>query len=203
MDSLQVAVSAYFAGETPTYDAIVHELGHAHGRGHTNCSDSGEITGIDEEYPYEHGATGSWGWDFREKAKLIEPVDHKDMMGYCSPTWISNYTYTAIAERAQEVNGQPLVRGTQVVVGWESLLLYGDGTARWGGSSEATMPVGNAEPAEILDAAGQVIDRLQIVRVPTSHTKDSFVYIPRPGPTWAAVKLADVTIELSKVEPAR
>lgn len=97
----QIAVGASF-GDGQLSTTVIHEIGHAHGRGHAPCVTGGMIADTDPSYPEPMGATGSWGWDSRANA-LRWPND-KDVMGYCSPRWMSVYTYTAIAERSLMVN---------------------------------------------------------------------------------------------------
>ncbi|MEY4513423.1 MAG: hypothetical protein RLZZ450_5545 [Pseudomonadota bacterium] len=97
----QIAVGASF-GDGQVSTTIVHELGHAHGRGHAPCVANGSISDTDPSYPDPMGATGTWGWDSRTNE--IRYPDDSDVMGYCNPRWISAYTYAAIAERSVRVN---------------------------------------------------------------------------------------------------
>lgn len=78
----------------------IHEIGHAHGRTHAPC---GGAKGTDPDYPYDAAGSGVWGYDLVKKA-LVSPDTGKDMMGYCDPYWISDYTYAGIYERMREVN---------------------------------------------------------------------------------------------------
>jgi hypothetical protein len=66
---------------------FAHELGHVYGRSHTPCGVAG-----DPAYPYSAGRIGSWGYDVASKT-LYDPNAYTDFMGYCSPTWVSDYTY--------------------------------------------------------------------------------------------------------------
>ncbi len=84
---------------------FVHETGHAHGRLHAPCAPGGQIQGIDPAFPYGNGGIGAWGYDLVDH-QLIDPGSSvRDMMGYCDPTWISDYTYTALFNRIAVVNG--------------------------------------------------------------------------------------------------
>jgi hypothetical protein len=78
----------------------IHEIGHAHGRTHAPC---GGAKGTDPDYPYDAAGSGVWGYDLVHQA-LISPDVGKDMMGYCDPYWISDYTYAGLYERMREVN---------------------------------------------------------------------------------------------------
>lgn len=72
-----------------------HELGHNFGRNHAPC---GGAAGADPSYPYPNANLGSWGWNGQS---LINPAQSVDLMSYCGPTWISDYTYLG-AQRALE-----------------------------------------------------------------------------------------------------
>lgn len=208
----QYAVAAFFA-DSRGYETIVHELGHAHGRGHSPCDTGIVPKGIDPNYPRRDGSIGEWGWDNRTGA--LVPPSNKDVMGYCNPTWMSAYTYSLLATRSRDVNlkagAQALVaEGTQALVksgaaatthSWRSVLLRSDGKARWGREVETQPPSGPLEPASVLDASGKVVAEVQVARTPLTHTAGAFLAIPEPGPSWHAIELHDRRIELSTILP--
>jgi hypothetical protein len=68
-----------------------HELAHNWGRNHAPC---GGPAAIDPNYPHSDGSTGSWGVDV--STQTLEPASLSDIMGYCDPKWISNYTYQGV-----------------------------------------------------------------------------------------------------------
>jgi hypothetical protein len=68
-----------------------HELGHNWARNHAPC---GGPTGVDPNYPHDDGSTGGYGYDFA--GGTVEPPSTSDIMGYCDPKWISDYTYSAV-----------------------------------------------------------------------------------------------------------
>jgi hypothetical protein len=78
---------------------MAHEIGHAHGRPHAPC---GGAAGIDRKFPYTDGSIGVYGWDDVEKS-LIDPT-FSDIMGYCHPKFISDYTYKALYTRIAYVS---------------------------------------------------------------------------------------------------
>lgn len=96
--SLRVGAGIGFTG-VKAADTFVHELGHLHGRRHAPCK-AGEL---DTEYPYPRGEIGVWGWDVLTSHML--PPTTSDFMSYCDPSWVSDYTYRALAERMIAVNG--------------------------------------------------------------------------------------------------
>ena len=67
-----------------------HEWGHNFGRRHAPCGGAGNPDG---SYPYAGGSIGVYGYN---GSSLLSPSTYKDLMGYCSPDWISDYTYEAI-----------------------------------------------------------------------------------------------------------
>ena len=73
---------------------LAHELGHEFGRYHAPC----DTSGADGAYPYAGGDIGSWGWDARD-GSFLAPGATTDFMGYCAPTWISDYTWSALFAR--------------------------------------------------------------------------------------------------------
>jgi hypothetical protein len=191
-----------------TYSTVVHELGHAHGRGHAPCApNGGKIDGVDGKYPYTGGDIGSWGWDARSKA-LVAPT-LKDMMGYCDPTWISDYTYNALAIRSQAINksgvaaqkSRAALTLSEPSEPWHSLILYADGRARWAGLITHEAPNGEREPLRVLNAQGQLIAELEAARVRLDHTSESFLYIPEPQADWATLEVGGFQIPLTSVLP--
>ncbi len=73
---------------------LAHELGHNFGRLHAPCGGPG---GVDENYPYENASIGVFGFDLDTEA-LHDPALDKDLMSYCNPVWVSDYTYREIME---------------------------------------------------------------------------------------------------------
>jgi hypothetical protein len=198
--SSQVGLGASFA-DAQSYETIVHELGHAHGRGHAPCVEGGNIDGVDQSFPDKTGSIMDWGWDSRI-SKLLAPTTYKDVMGYCSPNWISPYTYGGLATRSLAVNKLALVHAPLSLVTWHNVLLYGDGTARWGGGVENSTPGGEFESATVLDASGQTIATVEVVRLELSHSDDRVLYVPAAADNWAKIVLGDRVLELSQILPA-
>jgi hypothetical protein len=81
-----------------------HELGHNWGRSHAPC---GGPSLLDPNYPEPDGRTGGYGYDI--SSGQIEPPTSSDIMGYCDPKWISNYTYSAVMDY---LTTSPMVAGS-------------------------------------------------------------------------------------------
>ncbi|MES2524566.1 MAG: hypothetical protein V4617_17840 [Gemmatimonadota bacterium] len=70
---------------------MAHELGHTWGREHAPC---GGVAGADASYPHAGGTIGAYG--FNLTTGQVVSSDWKDLMGYCGPQWVSDYTYRGI-----------------------------------------------------------------------------------------------------------
>jgi len=82
---------------------LAQELAHAMGRAHAPC---GNPQAIDPEYPYSSGSIGVWGYDIVGKEWISPGGRYKDFMSYCSPVWVSDYTYQGIYDRMELVQRQ-------------------------------------------------------------------------------------------------
>ena len=91
-------------------DTMAHELGHALGRNHAPC----RTPTFDPAFPYSDGKIGVRGYDTVRRT-LHEPDSTFDLMGYCDPRWVSDYTFRGLFERIGYVN---------------SLASFGDAPAR-------------------------------------------------------------------------
>ena len=69
-----------------------------------------------------------WGYDLTG-GKLLSPDKYYDIMGYCDPTWVSDYTYRKLFQRIQQVNSDAYVIGAGPEQPWRMLLLDGHGGA--------------------------------------------------------------------------
>lgn len=75
---------------------LAQELAHAMGRAHAPCGNPGAL---DYDFPYGAGGIGVWGWDVLSK-ELVSPSSRvHDFMSYCSPVWVSDYTYKGVFDR--------------------------------------------------------------------------------------------------------
>ncbi|MGH2592724.1 MAG: hypothetical protein ACRDGG_04360, partial [Anaerolineae bacterium] len=77
-----------------------HEVGHNHGRSHTHgCGASGS----DPAFPYVSGGRGyigdranpNYGFDAKPPYEIYPYATYFDIMNYCDPQWVSDYTYEA------------------------------------------------------------------------------------------------------------
>jgi len=103
-------------------EVYAHELGHNFGRSHAPC---GGPANPDPLYPYTNGDIGMYGYDLAT-SQLKAPGSFKDIMGYCSPNWISDYTYAAmLAWRQSDAVHLPPPGDENGTTVQESLLVWG------------------------------------------------------------------------------
>ncbi len=70
---------------------LAHELGHNFGRQHAPC---GGVGVADPGFPHAGGQIGVFGFNLRTNTVVASST--ADLMGYCSPSWISDYNYLAM-----------------------------------------------------------------------------------------------------------
>ena len=94
--TLSLVNAGWFGRESQSRELVMHELGHTLGRFHAPCGGAG---GPDPDFPNAGGRVGDGGhdtWSFETGATptalAVEP-SLGDIMGYCSPTWISSHNY--------------------------------------------------------------------------------------------------------------
>ncbi|MFH1843302.1 MAG: zinc-dependent metalloprotease family protein [bacterium] len=75
-------------------ETMAHEVGHNFGRSHAPC---GTPSSVDPNYPHEDASIGAYGMDV-ESFAVKAPDVFKDIMSYCSPLWVSDYTFEGILD---------------------------------------------------------------------------------------------------------
>ena len=114
---------------------FAHELGHNLNLLHAPCGGAGSPDG---RFPYRDGSSGVWGYDVATGV-VIDPALYKDVMGYCNPDWVSDYSFIR-AMRHRIRTEDPWVFGEP-----EATLLL------WGSAGDGA-PL-HLEPAFQIDAA--------------------------------------------------
>ena len=183
------------AGET-----FIHELGHQHGRSHTEC---GGGAAVDRNFPHPGGGIGAWGLDVRTvPPRLQSPSRHKDIMGYCNPQWISDYTFTAIATRRSAISvtaTREIRTAKEGLLRLHRTLLHdGEGGVIWGRPlvGEAT-PSGRPERARVLDRAGKVVAEVTVYRTGYGHGAGASIEVPAPQTGWATLAVQGLPRSIS------
>ena len=170
----RACVGVGFTG-SDSANTAAHELGHAHGRAHAPCG-TGDADG---KYPYSGGTLGSWGYDLVDK-KLYSPTTYKDFMGYCSPTWISDYTFKAIATRMSTVSGSAFISVSKSAPTKYRFVDVGmDGKLAWGDSLTLNEPP-LAEPHTVsyLGADGSTVETTTGFYYPYEDLPGGYMLVP-------------------------
>ncbi len=90
-----------------TGPSAAHEIGHNLGRQHAPC---GNPSGVDPHFPYPNASIGVFGVDTSDET-LLDPNLTHDVMSYCGPEWVSDYTYEALFQDQYLRGGKPNHRG--------------------------------------------------------------------------------------------
>ncbi len=162
------------AGQT-----LIHEVGHAHGRSHAPCGLGGQA--FDTSFPHNDANLGSWGYN-QLTNELYRPTDRKDMMSYCEPYWISDYTYDALHTRIEKLSDDDGSRSAASVGAWLAGTLREDGTVTPIGPLPVRhQPSGEARPLEVIGDDGSRHQTTGYV-TPFDHLDGGLVVLPDPGP---------------------
>lgn len=136
-------------------EVFAHEVGHNLGRYHAPC---GSPANVDGSYPYAGAVIGVAGYN--TTYAVLEDPSIKDIMSYCYPVWISDYTYTGIFNWRQAGAAAAVVQDAPQQ---EGLLVWG---RRQGGKwilepafrIKGPLPAGGgAHRASAVDGSGQEI----------------------------------------------
>jgi hypothetical protein len=94
-----------------------HEIGHNLGRFHAPCGVSGDPR---QPFPYPNASIGSdvYGLDI-SRARVWSPVapdDTKDLMSYCQPQWVSDFTYQGLLNNQRTYGASVMQSGVGYLV---------------------------------------------------------------------------------------
>lgn len=144
---------------------FVHEIGHTLGRPHSPC---GGAAGTDPNYPYAQGIIGSWGYDIMN-GQLFQPDQRADFMGYCEPTWVSDYTYGLIFDRLRSVIGAQQFLVATPPTRWRTAVLETDGVIHWGPDKTLhRLPTGLPVPASLRNPLGATMGEPRVYVTPVA-----------------------------------
>ncbi len=183
---------------------MAHEVGHAHGRNHApGCG----AEGIDGSFPSAYvvnssevgqfGSIGILGYDLVGKA-FQDPSQTGDIMGYCPPTWVSDYTYNALFTRVQQVNGAEDVIGSPTKFTtpqpYRFVNLYDDGSVRWGQAINMhDKPSGLADHTiTYLDANGKTLGTASAHMHRFDHSNGGYLLVPEGPAGYVSIRVTNV-----------
>ena len=173
---------------------LIHEVGHAHGRSHAPCS----VGQPDPNYPHPNGELGEWGWDI-VSGVLRHPSDNKDMMGYCTPRWVSDYTWEALHDRIGWVNGNPDLSLAPAPLTWRMVGVNVDGVAAVRGTVPIRgIPAGTPTSVTLLNAAGSPVGTSAARFKTFEHIPGGTLLLPEPGPDVAALLVDGEVLPLTR-----
>lgn len=137
-EGLRLAIGVGF--DEYAVDTAAHEIGHSHGREHADCGPGLDQNSIDSNFPYNNGGIGVWGYDLGSK-QLYSPNEYSDIMGYCETQFISDYNFTALSRRSQNVNEAKWFVPEGVEPAYDLVLVGADGSVTWGERLPASKPL--------------------------------------------------------------
>ncbi|MES1188581.1 MAG: M66 family metalloprotease [Myxococcales bacterium] len=175
--SIGITVFQDGSGTKDAWDTVAHELGHALGREHAPCGIT-DPSDLDSEYPYANATLGGiYGFDF-DAMKLIKPKPAKDVMSYCTPVWISDYTYRGIFERLDFIASESFRALALAPPALFRLARVGRrGESRWLGERRRGATSRRAK-LDLLDHAGRRLGEIEAQVVPVDHARGGYVWLP-------------------------
>ncbi len=182
---LRLALGVGF--EEQAADTAAHELGHAHGLEHVNCGYGLDPNSIDYNYPHDPNSIGVWSWDIVNEL-LLDPDTKTDIMGYCEDTWISDYHYSKLYDRAAWVN-LPRYIGSAPQFSYRIVSVDGVGGGIINNSVTRSSHEIKGQPLEVLShsADGTRLVTGQFFR--WDHLPGGFVYVPEQKSPMERVEL--------------
>lgn len=167
---------------------FVHELGHAQGLSHAPCKTEG-----DPKFPYSDGSIGVLGLDpFRREVR--SPRLYKDVMSYCDPVWVSDYSYAKVASVIQAIHQagpetELFRRGTPSTTQFD-LFRIRDGVPQRGPRlRDVHLPDSLPLPAQVYGQAGEPLLTTTAYRINVGDSDAFDLLVPSPEWNWGSVEV--------------
>ena len=188
-------IEGWVSASGPDSVAIAHELGHNFSLLHSPCGDPGTV---DSRYPDPNGTIGSWGYDFHSAAPV--PPHTLDLMGYCPPRWIGDYSFAkALDFRHASADGRAgSVSPTDALLVWGGIDEESAPYLRPAFAVHAppTLPIPGGGEYELTgrDLDGRVLFSLEFDMPRMAHSAGSdFAFVVPASPQWASA-LSTITL---------
>jgi len=184
---------------------MAHEVGHNMGRTHAPCGSTG---GLDKSYPHAGGQIGAWGLNVSTLA--LKPPTTADLMGYCTPDWVSDYTWSGML--AYRESGSNNV--TQAQDDGNGLLVWGRLSHRGlvlepafqAPARADNRPVPGPHRVELRDAGGVLLLRTGFAAQPVSDLPGApeahFAFV-LPVPAEILPRVAEIRVAAGGVKARR
>jgi hypothetical protein len=191
--SIGVTVFPDGSGEKDAWDTMAHELGHAMGRDHAPCNVAS--SDVDRDWPddtaHKNGAIAVYGYDFGA-SQLLRPRSYRDVMGYCSPVWISDYTYAGIFERLAHIQAKAALRTLDLAPPelFRLARVARDGAVSWLGE-RSRRGVAARRTLALLDAEQRQVGNVEAQVARVDHG-GAFVWLPARALRESGAKLVDL-----------
>lgn len=173
-------------GGALAWETAVHEVGHAHGRQHSPC---GGAQGTDPSYPYPGAKLGTWGYHLLTQ-QLYNPQAYSDVMGYCVPIWVSDFTYTHLMDRIKAVNQAKIIVPPELRnLTYDRAYIGQDDELHW--LSPVTMEIPpQGEPIDMDIQLGSEVTTVSGHYYPYSHLPGGVFLWPQQGGPSPSVTIA-------------
>lgn len=167
-------------------ETFVHETGHTLGLSHAPC---GGVAGADPDFPYSGGGIGILGFDIA--AQRLLDTQHRDLMGYCGPVWISDYHYALLYDRLTAVtaSSSTSLKRAMTPVALRPVIIDIDGALRIGDAIWIeTAPLGEPVTVEWIGETGES-EALRATLVRVSHLPGGILYVPELASPPAMIRI--------------
>ncbi|MDF3065916.1 MAG: hypothetical protein K0R38_1517 [Polyangiaceae bacterium] len=178
--SIGVGIFPDGSGTGDAEDTAAHELGHALGRDHAPCGIS-DPRDTDPDWPsdvaHRNGLIGAYGYDF-DLGRLVKPRPPKDFMSYCTPSWVSDYTYSGIFQRLVAIAAQQsALQSVQLPQTFRVARVARSGQSRW--LAPRVKPRGAlGSRVELLDASERVVGAASARFARVDHGRGGYIWLP-------------------------
>jgi hypothetical protein len=142
------------------------------------------------------GASGVPGYRQSDASFIFDSVD---IMSYCQPLWISDYTYKALADRIRIVNMLGDIHGTdpRVIHPVQRILIGASGALSWGRDLQMLDVVGGTDVEVVYrDVNGGAIAKRVGHRYGYDHLPGGFILVENPPTKFASATIPTVTSAL-------